>query len=146
MLFSYLCPYSQVCQLLKTLHSEGVVHGDLKPSNVHHFTATNHWRLLETDRASASAEPKPIHYTLEYTAPEMLEAEERNEESVTLTTKYDIFSLGIILYEILSGLSLTVLELWRLPNRVQQRRASIRGLWGESVFARVCDREAFFQT
>ena len=143
----YLSLYSQLCQLLKTLHSEGVVHGDLMPSNVHHFSAMDHWKLLETDRASVSDEPKPIYYTIEYTAPEMLDAAEKNGESVILTPKYDIFSLGIILYEILSGLSPTAShELQWLANYVQQEEGSIRRHLEEETFAFVCDKDTFFQT
>ena len=137
--------YYQVCQLLKTLHSEGVVHGDLKPSNVHFFAATNQWRLLETDRASASDELKPIHYTIEYTAPEMLDAAEKEREYIIPSPKYDIFCLGIVLYEILSGLLPTAShELRRLANYAQQEEGFIHWHLEEMVFAIVCGEETLF--
>ena len=90
---------------MRTLHLEGIAHGDLKPSNIYHFFAENTWKILETDTVFVEGRPPPVHYTStpEYAAPEVLFAEFR-EAVVPVTTDADIYSLGIILYELFQGM------------------------------------------
>ena len=102
---------------MKSLHDEGIVHGDLKPSNVYHFCADDSWKILETDTVFVEGKPPPVHYksTPEYAAPEVLSAEFREEALVAVTTGADIYSLGVILYELFQG----------LPSYVDHSRGSL---------------------
>ena len=81
---------------LGALHRVGIVHGDIKPSNImlkHTGTA----KLIDIGSAFEVANRPPNRpYTLAYAAPEVLEGKEATPQS-------DIASLGYVLIEMLSG-------------------------------------------
>jgi protein kinase-like protein len=88
----------QICAGLAAAHEVGVLHRDLKPSNVmidEHGNA----RILDFGLAGLAEEFREdeVHAgTPAYMAPEQLEGE-------TLTIRSDIFSLGLVLYELFTG-------------------------------------------
>ena len=88
----------QVCAGLAAAHNRGVLHRDLKPANVmidEHGNA----RLTDFGIASLAEEIRGEEVragTPAYMSPEQLAGEE-------LTTKSDIYSLGLVLYEIFTG-------------------------------------------
>jgi serine/threonine protein kinase len=82
---------------MKYVHSRHIIHRDLKPSNI---LLNGTWRALigdfgssrfELDRATLTTESG----TVRYAAPGQF------EESACCTTKVDVFSFGLILYELL---------------------------------------------
>jgi serine/threonine-protein kinase len=91
----------QVCAALQTAHRAGVVHRDLKPSNV----------LLDEDRNAYLADfgiAKNLGCPDEHTqsgmiigSPAYISPEQINTEPVRPQT--DIYSLGVMLYEMLTG-------------------------------------------
>jgi hypothetical protein len=88
----------QICAGLAAAHERGVVHRDLKPANV---MLDNAGKIRITDFGlagiAASIQGADIRAgTPAYMAPEQLAGKE-------VTTKSDIYSLGLILYEILTG-------------------------------------------
>lgn len=93
--------FSRVCSALAHAHGMGIIHRDLKPSNVILTTDMLSCYLvdfgisLNQDDLSRVTDGSPVG-TAGYMSPE----QERGEE---LTTASDIFSLGILLYECLSG-------------------------------------------
>ena len=88
----------QICAGLAAAHDRGVLHRDLKPSNVmidEHGNA----RLTDFGIAALTEEIRDNEIqagTPAYMSPEQLERKE-------LTTKSDIYSLGLVLYELFTG-------------------------------------------
>jgi serine/threonine protein kinase/Tfp pilus assembly protein PilF len=90
----------QICEALKTAHKKGIVHQDLKPSNI---MVDSGGRLYIMDfglaRSVYRAEDfsaKVIVGTPQYMAPEQVKGEKVDQRA-------DIYSLGTILFEMLTG-------------------------------------------
>jgi serine/threonine-protein kinase len=94
----------QVGRALTAAHDRGVLHCDLKPENIMLQTSQPGEEIVKLidfgiakirDSKVSSVEPTKIAGTMEYMAPEQL--------SGSPTTASDVFSLGIIAYEMLTG-------------------------------------------
>lgn len=93
----------QLANALAHAHEQGIVHGDVKPSNV--LLAWDGTPLLMDFNLSGSlahaVEPKGG--TLPYMPPEQLQAVGLDHHDTVYDRRSDIFSLGVLLYELLSG-------------------------------------------
>ena len=92
--------FLQVCEAVEFAHRNLIIHGDLKPANIL-VTADGTVKLLDFGTAKLLRNPggKVTQFNLltpRYASPEQLRGELVN----TLT---DIFSLGVVLYEMLTG-------------------------------------------
>lgn len=97
-----------VCEAVAEAHRSGIIHRDLKPSNILVSRADGTVRLVDfgiataIDRAgSLVADDPPTtpgqrRFTPEYASPE----QHRGERETTLS---DVYSLGVLLYRLLSG-------------------------------------------
>jgi hypothetical protein len=88
----------QICAGLAAAHERGVIHRDLKPANVM-LDEAGKIRIMDFGLAGIAASIKGADVragTPAYMAPEQLAGHE-------VSTKSDIYSLGLILYEILTG-------------------------------------------
>ena len=86
----------QLCAGLAAAHEQGVLHRDLKPANVM-IDENGDVRISDFGLAGAVGEIDDVGSgTPGYMAPEQLKGEE-------VSVKSDIFSLGLILYELFTG-------------------------------------------
>nr|CAD7576670.1 unnamed protein product [Timema californicum] len=89
------------------MHSRGVVHRDLKPENLLFVddSETSNIKIVDFGFARLKQEKEPMHtpcFTLHYAAPEVLK-QVANEGADGYDENCDLWSLGVILYTMLSG-------------------------------------------
>jgi serine/threonine protein kinase/tetratricopeptide (TPR) repeat protein len=92
----------QICRALEAAHGEGVIHRDLKPQNIM-LDANGRAYVMDFGIARSAYLPGMTQTgaligTPEYMSPEQAKGEKLDERS-------DLFSLGVILYELLIGQS-----------------------------------------
>ncbi len=93
---------SQVCDALQFAHQRGIVHGDIKPSNLL-VTQDGIVKLADfglaqlTGAGAAQAESYAPMGTPEYAAPELWQA------GAAMDHRADLYSLGCVFYEMLTG-------------------------------------------
>ncbi|MFT3842001.1 MAG: protein kinase [Myxococcaceae bacterium] len=105
----------QICEALAYIHGHGLIHRDLKPSNIM-VDEDRLVRLMDfglakflADDAAVTADGRMVG-TFRYMAPEQILGE-------NLDARTDLYSLGVILYELLAGRApfeaKTPYELWQ---------------------------------
>ncbi len=109
---------AQLCKALQYVHSHGIVHREVQPANVLIDSRTKKPRLLDSGIARPVVEDRSaltaigsIVGDIEFMAPEQMagEAEQRS----------DLFSLGLVLYSLLTNTKPKVSELPQLHTRVE---------------------------
>jgi eukaryotic-like serine/threonine-protein kinase len=90
----------QVCNALDAVHSVGVIHRDLKPQNIMQDGSGRilvmDFGLARTLEGDGMTQTGALVGTMEYMSPEQALAKDLDQRS-------DIFALGLILYELLTG-------------------------------------------
>jgi serine/threonine protein kinase len=92
----------QLVSAVSYIHSKGVLHNDIKPANIL-LDENNNIFLCDFGGAQKMSEVKEMkYYTPAYCAPELLSGLVKRN-SMIATTKTDIWSLGCVLYFLLTG-------------------------------------------
>ncbi len=101
--------FAQVCNAVQHAHTKGIIHRDIKPSNILVSTQDGrpHTKVIDFGIAKATAskltektlftEHKALIGTPEYMSPEQAEG------NLDIDTRTDVYSLGVLLYELLTG-------------------------------------------
>ena len=101
--------FAQILLSMEYLHSLNIVHRDVKPENIL-YTAegSSSIKLIDFGYAGVWSPEKPLTGlcgTPDYVAPEVLSWYDEDEEGTPYGSGSDLWSLGVLLYVILSGCS-----------------------------------------
>ncbi len=133
--------FTQVCHAVQHAHSKGVIHRDIKPRNV--LVATHDGqplaKVIDFGIAKATGprltektlftEHHAMIGTLEYMSPEQVDG------ALDIDTRTDVYSLGTLLYELLTGgtpfdarelIAKGYAEICRIIREVEPQRPSAR--------------------
>ncbi|MAE66244.1 MAG: hypothetical protein CMJ18_18390 [Phycisphaeraceae bacterium] len=99
-----------VCRAVQHAHQKGVIHRDIKPSNVLVATRDGAPVPIVVDFGIAKAIEQRLTERTIFTAhgqligtPEYMSPEQAEKDDTDVDTRADIFSLGVLLYELISG-------------------------------------------
>ena len=103
--------FIQICQAIQHAHQKGIIHRDIKPSNI---LVTMHDavpvpKVIDFGIAKATTDQRLTDKTL-FTAyeqfigtPAYMSPEQAEMSGLDIDTRSDIYSLGVLLYELLTG-------------------------------------------
>jgi eukaryotic-like serine/threonine-protein kinase len=109
---------AQVCRALEAAHHEGVIHRDLKPQNImldkNGRAYVMDFGIARSMQSAGMTQTGALIGTPDYMSPEQAKGQ-------SLDARSDLFSLGIIFYEMLSGkvpfeADTTMGKLWKRTN------------------------------
>jgi serine/threonine protein kinase len=102
--------YLHVCQAVQHAHQKGIIHRDIKPSNVLIMSqdGTPVVKIIDFGVAKAIGQQltdKTIYtqFTQLVGTPLYMSPEQAGQSGVDVDTRSDIYSLGVLLYELLTG-------------------------------------------
>ncbi len=102
--------FEQVCRAIQHAHTKGIIHRDVKPSNVLVGMVDGKPLAKVIDFGIAKATHRPLTDKTLFTelrqflgTPEYMSPEQAHSSGVDVDTRSDVYSLGVLLYELLTG-------------------------------------------
>ena len=102
--------FLQVCQAVHHAHQKGIIHRDIKPSNILVARVDDQAVPKIIDFGIAKAMARPLSDTVLLTeqgqligTPEYMSPEQADARGEDIDTRSDIYSLGVVLYQLLTG-------------------------------------------
>lgn len=102
--------FSQVCHAVYHAHQKGIIHRDIKPSNILVTTQEDQVVPKMIDFGVAKAVSQPLTERTLFTehgqlfgTPEYMSPEQADPGSEDIDTRSDVYSLGVLLYVLLTG-------------------------------------------
>src|SRR6516165_3238990 len=100
--------FGSVCQAVQHAHQKGVIHRDLKPSNVLVIDTTPVVKVIDFGVAKALGQEltdKTLFtgFAQMIGTPLYMSPEQAGQSGLDIDTRSDIYSLGVLLYELLTG-------------------------------------------
>lgn len=103
--------FSEVCSAVQHAHHKGLIHRDLKPSNLLVGVVDGHPHVKVIDFGIAKAATMPLGEQTQVTrigqiigTPQYMSPEQADSSGMDVDTRTDIYSLGVVLYELLVGI------------------------------------------
>jgi tetratricopeptide (TPR) repeat protein len=131
-----------VCQAIQHAHQKGVIHRDIKPSNVlvamyddRPIPKVIDFGLAKATGQSLTEKTLVTGFGALVGTPEYMSPEQANLNNMDIDTRSDIYALGVLLYELLTGstpvdrkslANAAVLEVLRIVREVDAPRASMK--------------------
>jgi serine/threonine protein kinase/tetratricopeptide (TPR) repeat protein len=122
--------FVQVCEAVQHAHLKGIIHRDLKPTNILAFDVEGgepSVKVIDFGVAKATQSGQAAQTVFTETGqmigtPEYMSPEQADPTGEDIDTRSDVYSLGVVLYELLSGLTpIDPRELRAKAYREQQR-------------------------
>ena len=122
--------FLQVCEAVQHAHLKGIIHRDLKPTNILAFDVEGgdpgvkviDFGIAKATQARQAAQTIFTETGQMIGTPEYMSPEQADPSGEDIDTRSDVYSLGVVLYELLSGLTpIDPRELRAKAYREQQR-------------------------
>ena len=101
---------SQVCRAVQHAHSKGIIHRDLKPSNVLVTVIDDKpvpkvidFGIAKATQATLTGRTLYTGYRQMIGTPQYMSPEQADSDGIDIDTRTDVYSLGVLLYELLVG-------------------------------------------
>jgi len=99
-----------VCQAIQSAHQKGIIHRDIKPSNVlvtlHHgepMAKVIDFGIAKATNQKLTEKTLFTNYAQMIGTPAYMSPEQAEMSSMDVDTRTDVYSLGVLLYELLTG-------------------------------------------